>query len=45
MTSPRACRVVELSRRQPKGKAPISEATGRVKIEDSDRLKRSSSPG
>ena len=26
--------------RQPKGKAPIAEATGRVKIEDSDRLKK-----
>ena len=34
-------RVVELfEARQPKGKAPISEATGRVKIEDSDRLKK-----
>jgi DNA-directed RNA polymerase subunit beta' len=34
-------RVVELfEARQPKGKAPIAEATGRVKIEDSDRLKK-----
>jgi len=34
-------RVVELfEARQPKGKAPIVEATGRVKIEDSDRLKK-----
>ena len=34
-------RVVELfEARQPKGKAPISEATGRVAIEDSDRLKK-----
>jgi DNA-directed RNA polymerase subunit beta' len=34
-------RVVELfEARQPKGKAPISEATGRVKIEDNDRLKK-----
>ncbi len=34
-------RVVELfEARQPKGKAPISESTGRVKIEDSDRLKK-----
>ncbi len=34
-------RVVELfEARQPKGKAPISEATGRVVIEDSDRLKK-----
>jgi DNA-directed RNA polymerase subunit beta' len=34
-------RVVELfEARQPKGKAPISEASGRVKIEDSDRLKK-----
>ena len=34
-------RVVELfEARQPKGKAPISEATGRVQIEDSDRLKK-----
>ena len=34
-------RVVELfEARQPKGKSPISEATGRVKIEDSDRLKK-----
>ncbi|HEX8508423.1 MAG TPA: DNA-directed RNA polymerase subunit beta', partial [Propionibacteriaceae bacterium] len=34
-------RVVELfEARQPKGKAPISEASGRVQIEDSDRLKK-----
>jgi DNA-directed RNA polymerase subunit beta' len=34
-------RVVELfEARQPKGKAPIAEATGRVKIEDNDRLKK-----
>ncbi len=34
-------RVVELfEARQPKGKSPISEATGRVKIEDSDRLRK-----
>ncbi|HEY5822153.1 MAG TPA: DNA-directed RNA polymerase subunit beta' [Propionibacteriaceae bacterium] len=34
-------RVVELfEARQPKGKAPISEAAGRVQIEDSDRLKK-----
>ena len=34
-------RVVELfEARQPKGKAPIAEATGRVEIEDSDRLKK-----
>ena len=34
-------RVVELfEARQPKGKAPISEATGRVQIEDNDRLKK-----
>ena len=34
-------RVVELfEARQPKGKAPISEATGRVVIEDNDRLKK-----
>ncbi len=34
-------RVVELfEARQPKGKAPISEATGRVAIEDNDRLKK-----
>jgi DNA-directed RNA polymerase subunit beta' len=34
-------RVVELfEARQPKGKAPISEAAGRVTIEDSDRLKK-----
>ena len=34
-------RVVELfEARQPKGKAPISEATGRVQVEDSDRLKK-----
>jgi DNA-directed RNA polymerase subunit beta' len=34
-------RVVELfEARQPKGKAPISEAAGRVAIEDSDRLKK-----
>ena len=34
-------RVVELfEARQPKGKAPIVEATGRVEIEDSDRLKK-----
>jgi len=33
-------RVVELfEARQPKGKAPIAEATGRVEIEDSDRAK------
>jgi DNA-directed RNA polymerase subunit beta' len=34
-------RVVELfEARQPKGKAPISETTGRVAIEDNDRLKK-----
>jgi DNA-directed RNA polymerase subunit beta' len=34
-------RVVELfEARQPKGKAPIAEATGRVQVEDSDRLKK-----
>jgi DNA-directed RNA polymerase subunit beta' len=34
-------RVVELfEARQPKGKAPISESTGRVAIEDSDRSKK-----
>jgi DNA-directed RNA polymerase subunit beta' len=34
-------RVVELfEARQPKGKSPISEAAGRVQIEDSDRLKK-----
>ena len=34
-------RVVELfEARQPKGKAPISEATGRVQVEDNDRLKK-----
>jgi DNA-directed RNA polymerase subunit beta' len=34
-------RVVELfEARQPKGKAPISEAAGRVQIEDADRLKK-----
>ncbi len=34
-------RVQELfEARQPKGKAPISEAAGRVQIEDSDRLKK-----
>ena len=34
-------RVVELfEARQPKGKSPISESTGRVQIEDSDRLKK-----
>jgi DNA-directed RNA polymerase subunit beta' len=34
-------RVVELfEARQPKGKAPISEASGRVQIEDADRLKK-----
>ncbi len=34
-------RVQELfEARQPKGKAPISEAAGRVEIEDSDRLKK-----
>jgi DNA-directed RNA polymerase subunit beta' len=34
-------RVVELfEARQPKGKSPISEAGGRVQIEDSDRLKK-----
>ncbi len=34
-------RVVELfEARQPKGKSPISEAAGRVAIEDSDRLKK-----
>ena len=34
-------RVVELfEARQPKGKAPISESTGRVAIEDNDRLKK-----
>ena len=34
-------RVVELfEARQPKGKAPISEAAGRVAIEDNDRLKK-----
>jgi DNA-directed RNA polymerase subunit beta' len=34
-------RVVELfEARQPKGKAPIAEATGRVEIEDSDRAKK-----
>ncbi|GAA3618740.1 DNA-directed RNA polymerase subunit beta' [Microlunatus ginsengisoli] len=34
-------RVVELfEARQPKGKAPIVEATGRVEIEDSDRSKK-----
>ena len=34
-------RVVELfEARQPKGKAPIAEATGRIEIEDSDRLKK-----
>ena len=34
-------RVVELfEARQPKGKAPISEAAGRVALEDSDRLKK-----
>jgi DNA-directed RNA polymerase subunit beta' len=34
-------RVVELfEARQPKGKAPIAEATGRIEIEDSDRSKK-----
>ncbi|SDT28052.1 DNA-directed RNA polymerase subunit beta' [Friedmanniella luteola] len=34
-------RVVELfEARQPKGKSPISEAAGRVQIEDSDRLRK-----
>jgi DNA-directed RNA polymerase subunit beta' len=34
-------RVVELfEARQPKGKAPIAEASGRVEVEDSDRLKK-----
>ncbi len=34
-------RVVELfEARQPKGKAPISEATGRVAVEDNERLKK-----
>jgi DNA-directed RNA polymerase subunit beta' len=34
-------RVVELfEARQPKGKAPIAEATGRVEIEDSDRARK-----
>ena len=34
-------RVVELfEARQPKGKAPISEAAGRVQIEDTDRLRK-----